>query len=179
MNFYQSLHSNTVVPTHLDGRSFLIVGKETPANPGRFEQSMQDTSGRGGRVSAAPNEDGEKMRRDYEFRIATMQSRIAGLEREIEDGDVRTRQLELSDQRIKQLEDDLDKFRRVSLVMNSAPILSSFLRSGPRNKALQCYLSRKRLTTCVKTPSAREIGKYGARDKMKRSYKSCANVASD
>jgi len=52
------------------------------------------------------------MRRDYEFRIATMQSRIASLEREIEDGDVRTRQLELSDQRIKQLEDDLDKFRR-------------------------------------------------------------------
>lgn len=87
-----------------------------------------DRSARGGRVSAAPNDDSEKMRRDYEFRIATMQSRIANLEREIEDGDVRTRQLELSDQRIKQLEDDLDKFRRVCSVMTSAPIeLSSFL----------------------------------------------------
>ena len=85
-----------------------------------------DRSGRGGRVSAALNEDGEKMRRDYEFRIATMQSRIASLEREIGDGDVRTRQLELSDQRINQLEDDLDKFRRVSLVMKSALILSLF-----------------------------------------------------
>jgi hypothetical protein len=97
-----------------------------------------DRSGRGGRGSAAPNEDGEKMRRDYEFRIATMQSRIASLEREIDDGDIRTRQLELSDQRIKQLEDDLDKFRRVSVVINSTPIPSLLLRSGPRNKALQC-----------------------------------------
>lgn len=96
-----------------------------------------DRSARGGRVSAAPNEDSEKMRRDYEFRIATMQSRIAGLEREIEDGDVRTRQLELSDQRIKQLEDDLDKFRRVSFVMTLPPILSLVLHRGPRNKALQ------------------------------------------
>jgi hypothetical protein len=56
----------------------------------------------------------------------------------IEDGDVRTRQLELSDQRIKQLEDDLDKFRRVSPIMNSTPILSLALHSVPRNKALQC-----------------------------------------
>lgn len=66
----------------------------------------------GGRVSAALNEDNEKMRRDYEFRIATMQSRITVLERAIEDGDLRGRQLEQSDQRVKQLEDELDKFRR-------------------------------------------------------------------
>jgi hypothetical protein len=96
-----------------------------------------DRSARGGRASAAPNEDGEKMRRDYEFRIATMQSRIASLEREVEDGDVRTHQLKLSDQRIKQLEDDLDKFRRVSPVMTEAPILSLVLHRGPRNKAPQ------------------------------------------
>ena len=52
-------------------------------------------------------------------RIATTesQSRIASLEREIEDGNVRARvrarQLKQSDQRAKQLEDDLDKSRRV------------------------------------------------------------------
>ena len=97
-----------------------------------------DRSARGGRASAAPHEDGEKMRRDYEFRIATMQKRIASLEREIEDGDVRTRQLELSDQRIRQLEDDLDKFRRVSPAMTSVPILSLVLHRGLRNKAPQC-----------------------------------------
>jgi hypothetical protein len=31
----------------------------------------------------------------------------------------------------------------------------------------------------MKTLSVPGSGKYGARDKMKRSYKSCANVASD
>ncbi|KAH9048454.1 hypothetical protein EDB84DRAFT_1457065 [Lactarius hengduanensis] len=66
----------------------------------------------GGRVSTALNEDNEKMRREYEFRIATMQSRITALERAIEDGDLRGRQLEQSDQRVKQLEEELDKFRR-------------------------------------------------------------------
>jgi hypothetical protein len=87
--------------------------------------SDRSARGVGGRASAAPNEEGEKMRRDYEFRIATMQSRIAGLERGIEDSDVRARQFEQSDQRIDQLEDDLDKFRRVSFVLTSALILCS------------------------------------------------------
>ncbi|KAI0280179.1 hypothetical protein BGY98DRAFT_1095650 [Russula aff. rugulosa BPL654] len=121
-----------------------------------------DRSARGGRVSAAPNEDGEKMRRDYEFRIATMQGRIASLEREIEDGDVRTRQLELSDQRIKQLEDDLDKFRRRAEEQSAAML------------ALQ-----KELDTYVKTLSVPGSEKIGARDKMKRSYKFCANTDSE
>jgi protein SPA2 len=67
----------------------------------------------GGRASAALNEDHERIRRDYEFRIATMQTRIAGLERELEDSDVRARQHEQSDRRVKQLEEELDKFRRV------------------------------------------------------------------
>ena len=44
MNFCQSLRSNTVVRTRLDDREFSypIVAKETPANPGRLERSMQD-----------------------------------------------------------------------------------------------------------------------------------------
>lgn len=44
MNFYQSLQSTTAVPNRLDGTviSYPIVGKETPANPGRSERSMQD-----------------------------------------------------------------------------------------------------------------------------------------
>ena len=91
-----------------------------------------------GRASAAANEEGEKVRRDYELRVAKMQSRIVTLEREVEDGDVRARQLEQSDQRIVQLEDELDKFRRVRLLMTFSPILSLSLYSGQRNKAPQC-----------------------------------------
>ncbi|KAH9962506.1 hypothetical protein BGW80DRAFT_1545542 [Lactifluus volemus] len=68
----------------------------------------------GGRASAALNEDHERICRDYEFRIATMQTRIAGLERELEDSDVHARQHEQSDRRVKQLEEELDKFRQRS-----------------------------------------------------------------
>ncbi|KAI0262608.1 hypothetical protein BC834DRAFT_925199 [Gloeopeniophorella convolvens] len=74
--------------------------------------SDRSAKGVGGRASVGVGEDGEKMRREYEFRIATMQSRIAGLERELEDTDVRTRQFEQSDQRVQQLEEELDNFRR-------------------------------------------------------------------
>jgi protein SPA2 len=50
-----------------------------------------------------------------EFRIATMQTHIAGLERELEGGNVHARQHEQLDRRVKQLEEELDKFRRVCL----------------------------------------------------------------
>ena len=44
MNFYQSLQSNTTATFRPDDSrfSYPIVGKETPANPGRLERSMQD-----------------------------------------------------------------------------------------------------------------------------------------
>ncbi|KAI0031844.1 hypothetical protein K488DRAFT_78811 [Vararia minispora EC-137] len=56
------------------------------------ERGMRSGSDRdrGGRVSGAGS-DGERMRREYEFRIATMQSKIVSLEREAEE---RTRVLE-------------------------------------------------------------------------------------
>ncbi len=97
-----------------------------------------DRSARGGRVSAALHEDNEKMRREYEFRIATMQSRIAALERAIEDGDLRGRQLEQSEQRVKQLDEELDKFRRVCFVLTPS-IVGSSLHRRPRNRALRCW----------------------------------------
>ena len=44
MNFCQSLRSNTAASIRLDDRGFSypIVGKETPANPGRLGRSDQD-----------------------------------------------------------------------------------------------------------------------------------------
>ncbi len=132
----------------------------------------------GGRVSTALNEDNEKMRRDYEFRIATMQSRITLLERAIEDGDLRGRQLEQSDQRVKQLEEELDKFRRVCFVFTPS-ILGSSLHRGLRNRARRCWRSRRSSTACGRTPNAVGSVKRVAHDRMKKSYRSCANVASD
>jgi hypothetical protein len=132
-----------------------------------------------GRASTAPNEESEKMRRDYEFRIAKMQSRIVNLEREIGDGDVRTRQLEQSDQRLRQLEDELDKFRRVCFLVTSFPILYSTLHSEQRNTVLPCWLFRKSSIACVTKLSAPRSGKHCGCIRMKKNYRSCANVASD
>ena len=132
-----------------------------------------------GRASAAPNEDSEKMRREYEFRIATMQSRIVSLERGIEEGDVRARQFEQSDQRVKQLEDELDMFRRVCFITRSSLILCSILWSELRNKVLQCWLFRRSSTMCAKNLNVPRSGKHGGCNRTKRSCRSCANVAND
>ena len=132
----------------------------------------------GGRVSTALNEDHEKMRREYEFRIATMQNRITVLERAIEDGDLRERQLEQSDQRVKQLEEELDKFRRVCLVFTPS-ILGSSLHSGPRNRALRCWHFKRSSTACGRTLNAVGSAMRVAHDRTKKSYRSCGNVASD
>lgn len=71
-----------------------------------------DRSLKNGRASVGAGEEHEKMRRDYEFKIATMQSRIAGLEREVEGAGERERRRSESDERVQQLEAELDELRR-------------------------------------------------------------------
>ncbi|KAI0759954.1 hypothetical protein BD413DRAFT_594323 [Trametes elegans] len=69
------------------------------------------SGGGGGRTSVA-GEEQERMRRDYEFKIATMQTRITGLERDLED--VQERELKWLDgeKRVRAMEDELDELRR-------------------------------------------------------------------
>ncbi|OCH92044.1 hypothetical protein OBBRIDRAFT_774139 [Obba rivulosa] len=71
----------------------------------------------GGRVSVGGGgggggEDSERLRREYEFKIATMQNRIAGLEREVEDAQQREQKWAESEERVRALEDELEEFRR-------------------------------------------------------------------
>ena len=65
-----------------------------------------------GRTSVAGED--ERMRRDYEFKIATMQSRIAGLERDLEDAQERGRKWAESEERARAMEDEIVQLRRVS-----------------------------------------------------------------
>lgn len=75
------------------------------------DRSLRDRGG--GRSSALQGgEESERIRRDYEFKIATMQTRIAGLEREVEDAGERER-LKEGDERVLALEDELEELRRV------------------------------------------------------------------
>lgn len=68
-------------------------------------------------VSKVPAEEEEKIRREYEYKIATMQNRIAGLERDLEDADAKGRNNADGNARATRLEQELNEFRRVSLIL--------------------------------------------------------------
>ena len=73
---------------------------------GRASVTSDRSAGRGGRTSVN-GEEHEKIRREYEFRIATMQARITGLERELEDAHSRDADRAHSEDRVRRLEDEL------------------------------------------------------------------------
>jgi len=68
-------------------------------------------------VSKVPGEEEEKIRREYEYKIATMQNKIAGLERDLEDADERGRSNAGGNARAAQLEQELNEFRKVGSVL--------------------------------------------------------------
>ncbi|KAF9070817.1 hypothetical protein BDP27DRAFT_1323049 [Rhodocollybia butyracea] len=72
----------------------------------------------GGRASVA--EDNEKMKRDYEFRIATMQTQISNLQRDLGDSRRNETKLEDSEARVQQLEEELATVRRKAEEQSSA-----------------------------------------------------------
>ena len=67
----------------------------------------------GGRTSVAGDE--ERVRREYEFKIATMQKRIAGLERDLEDVQDREQKWADGENRVRTMEQELNELRRVSV----------------------------------------------------------------
>ena len=69
----------------------------------------------GGRTSVA-GEDQERIKRDYEYKIATMQTRITSLERDLEDARDREMKASENDKRVMILEDELDTLRQVSVI---------------------------------------------------------------
>ncbi|KIP03709.1 hypothetical protein PHLGIDRAFT_31670 [Phlebiopsis gigantea 11061_1 CR5-6] len=72
--------------------------------------SDRSAGARGGRASV-PGEDGERIRRDYEFKVATMQSRITGLERDLEDAQMREQKWGESEARVRMMEEELEQLR--------------------------------------------------------------------
>ncbi|OSX61913.1 hypothetical protein POSPLADRAFT_1181965 [Postia placenta MAD-698-R-SB12] len=65
----------------------------------------------GGRASVAA-EESERMRRDYEYKIATLQSRVATLEREVEDGREREQKWAEGEARVRAVEEELRDLRQ-------------------------------------------------------------------
>lgn len=65
----------------------------------------------GGRASVAA-EESERMRRDYEYKIATLQSRVATLEREVEDSREREQKWAEGEARVRAVEEELRDLRQ-------------------------------------------------------------------
>jgi hypothetical protein len=65
-----------------------------------------DRSIGGPRMPSAAGDEQERLRRDYEFKIATMQSRITSLERDLEQQELNTQQT------VRHLEEELEGFRK-------------------------------------------------------------------
>ncbi|KAL6304991.1 hypothetical protein BKA93DRAFT_731941 [Sparassis latifolia] len=65
----------------------------------------------GGRTSVGGDEH-ERLRRDYEFKIATMQSRITGLERDLEDVQQREQKWSEGEERVRIMQQELEELRQ-------------------------------------------------------------------
>jgi hypothetical protein len=68
-------------------------------------------------ASKVPGEEEEKIRREYEYKIATMQNKIAGLERDLADAGEKGRSNAEGNARAAQLEQELNEFRKVCFVL--------------------------------------------------------------
>ncbi|KAG9220958.1 hypothetical protein CCMSSC00406_0002442 [Pleurotus cornucopiae] len=69
---------------------------------------------------ASVTEDQERIRRDYEYKIATMQSQITNLQRDLGDAGEKEKMFKDGESRVQQLEDELATFRRRAEEQGSA-----------------------------------------------------------
>ncbi|KAL1681811.1 hypothetical protein EV122DRAFT_260348 [Schizophyllum commune] len=83
-------------------------------NKGRASAASDRSGGGrfGGRASVA--DDTEKMKRDYEYKIATMQSQMSSMQRDLDSAGARERRRGDDDEKVRQLEDQLEQMRRQS-----------------------------------------------------------------
>jgi len=114
-----SLHRSTIPSSEAIAASPISVDAPLDGITPGHSNDQTPHQGAAGKVSPNPNEEGEQMRRESDLRVTTIQSHSVDPHRKIEDGVVHARQREQPDQRIKELEDELDKFRRVCFFMTS------------------------------------------------------------
>ncbi|KAJ6558466.1 hypothetical protein DFH09DRAFT_1279888 [Mycena vulgaris] len=79
---------------------------------GRASAGSSDRDRGGSRGGRASVDEQDKARREYEFRIATMQTQLTTLQREREDADERERQWMDGEARLRQMEEELGAVRR-------------------------------------------------------------------
>ncbi|KAF5385935.1 hypothetical protein D9615_002290 [Tricholomella constricta] len=98
-------------PSGIGGRS----GDDYYDKYGRSSVNSDRSAGNlGSRLTgrASVSEDHDKMRREYEYKIATMQTQISMLQRDLGDADEKERKSKEGEARVKQMEEELASLRR-------------------------------------------------------------------
>ncbi|KAJ7497027.1 hypothetical protein FB451DRAFT_1359481 [Mycena latifolia] len=90
----------------------LLKDEDDEPEYGRASVGSSDRDRGGSRGGRASVDEQDKIRRDYEYRIATMQTQLSTLQREREDADERERQWMDSEARVRQMEEELGVVRR-------------------------------------------------------------------
>lgn len=156
------------VPGNRSGDDFFEKYGRSSVNSDRSAGGTSSLASRlAGRASISADQ--EKMRRDYEFKIATMQTQITNLQRDLGDAAETERKWQEGEARVRQLEDELSTFRRVSLcLICQVCVLISC--SARRSKVLACVLYKRNLMKYGKRVNERRNVRRTERGKMRRSY---------
>lgn len=160
---YPSPMSSRSPPAGLGGLSARLKGVEDEDDLGPGNRSGDDLYDKYGRSSvdstrsaggnavnsrimgsrASLSEETEKMRRDYEFKIATMQTQITNMQRDI--GDAADKKKE-SEVRVRQLEEELAGFLQVRIASWRCDqmLRTDDLYSGLKNRVQPCAQCKRR-----------------------------------
>jgi hypothetical protein len=130
---------------------------------------------------ASVSEDQEKIRRDYEYKIATMQTQITNLQRDLGDVGEKERRWREGEAKVRQMEEELVGLRRVSNFVRINALLGSYVPCGTcsvlKNKVQPCEHFRENLMNYVKFVKGRTSKRLFEHRKMKANYGCCASVA--
>lgn len=134
----------------------------------------------GGRTSVA-GEDQERIKRDYEYKIATMQTRITSLERDLEDARDREMKASENDKRVMILEDELDTLRQVSVILSLSRLDSDSARKYrlPRRGLEKCKICNGSWKSYVKIVLGTKIWLLGVHERMKMNFGFSVNDVRD
>ncbi|KAH9914833.1 uncharacterized protein B0H18DRAFT_1125269 [Fomitopsis serialis] len=125
---------------------------------GRASAASDRSFPRGGRLSVGAE---EELRREYEFKVATMQQRITGLEREVEESREKERIWAKGEERVRAVEDELRE-----------------LRQRMEEKTTAMFTMQQELEASGRNAQERRMLPQGARERTKKNCKFSGNAVS-
>ena len=140
------------------------------------ENEVAADAGGGVDDGGVAGEEGERIRREYEFKIATMQTRVTGLERDLEDAQLREQKWAESEERVRTMENELEELRQACFhQLFASHTFSCRTISSPRKGRRLLSSCKKSSKRSGKTATVRRNWPPNAQKKMRRSYNNCGS----